>query len=145
VIDGFCASVIVTVNEQVTVFAGIAVSEAEHITVVTPFGNAVPDAGLQMTGRAPSQLSLAESPLKFTTAVHKFGSVLAVRFVQPANTGASSSNTVTVNEQFAIKPTASVTVHPTVVMPFGNTPPDAGVQATAFGGNGQLSFAAGAL
>jgi hypothetical protein len=55
VIAGGCVSLTVTVNEQVLVL--FEASRAVHVTVVVPFGNAVPDAGLQLTV-APGQLSL---------------------------------------------------------------------------------------
>jgi len=42
--------------------------------------------------------------------------------------GACVSFTVTVNEQFAGFPTASLTVQFTVVVPFGKVAPDAGLQ-----------------
>lgn len=42
--------------------------------------------------------------------------------------GACISLTVTVNEQFAVLPTMSLTVQPTVVTPFGNVEPDGGLQ-----------------
>ncbi len=35
------------------------VSEAEQVTVVTPFGKLLPEAGEQVTWRAPSQASVA--------------------------------------------------------------------------------------
>jgi hypothetical protein len=48
----------------------VDVSVAVHITVVTPLGKAVPDAGVHTGVIAPSQLSLAERPVKLTTAEH---------------------------------------------------------------------------
>jgi hypothetical protein len=45
------------VNEQL---AGLlAESDTEQVTVVNPTGNAVPDAGLQVTAPTPGQLSVA--------------------------------------------------------------------------------------
>jgi hypothetical protein len=58
--------------------------------------------------------------------------------------------TVTVNEQLAIFPDASVTVQLTVVTPgvlpgpTGKQKPDGGLHTTAFIGSGQLSLAVGA-
>jgi hypothetical protein len=53
-------SLTVIVNVQVPVFGvGVARSEAEQLTVVTPLLNVDPDAGTQVTGREPSQLSVA--------------------------------------------------------------------------------------
>jgi hypothetical protein len=59
--------------------------------------------------------------------------------------------TVTVNEQLAILPDASVTVHVTVVVPgvlpgpTGKQKPDGGLQTTAFIGSGQLSLPVGVV
>ena len=47
------------------------------------------------------------------------------------------STTVTVNVQLAVKPAASVAVDVTVVVPFGNVDPDAGLLVTET--PGQLS------
>jgi len=53
-------SLTVTVNMHVLVFAvGVFRSDAEHVTVVTPLLNVEPEAGMQVTGRDPSQLSVA--------------------------------------------------------------------------------------
>jgi hypothetical protein len=73
VIVGFCVSFTVTVNEQFDVL--LEVSVAVQLTVVTPFWNVAPDAGVQTTGVGPSgQLSVAVV-LNVTTALHTFGSV----------------------------------------------------------------------
>jgi hypothetical protein len=63
------------------------VSVAVQLTVVTPFGNVEPLAGVQ-TGVTVSQLSVALKPVNVTAALQTPGSVLTVRFVQPAKTGA---------------------------------------------------------
>jgi hypothetical protein len=55
------------------------------------------------------------------------------------------SLTVTVNMQLAINPAPSVTVHVTVVVPFGNIEPVAGEHTTAPGGSGQLSLPVGVV
>ncbi len=70
VITGFSVSVTVTVNEQVDVLPDASV--AVLVTVVVPFGNVEPDAGLETTV-TPGQLSVAVT-LKFTTAEHFPGS-----------------------------------------------------------------------
>jgi len=57
VITGGVVSVTVTVNVQFPVL--FDVSEAEQLTVVTPLLNVDPLAGLHVTVRAPSQLSVA--------------------------------------------------------------------------------------
>jgi uncharacterized protein (DUF983 family) len=59
--------------------------------------------------------------------------------------GAWWSATVTVNMQLPVWFEVSVTVHVTVVMPFGNTEPDAGLHTTALGPNGQLSLPVGVV
>ena len=45
-----------------------------------------------------------------------------------ATVGGCVSLTVTVNEQLAVLPDASLTVQVTVVVPFENVEPDAGIQ-----------------
>jgi hypothetical protein len=57
--------------------------------------------------------------------------------------GGVVSFTVTVNEQLAERPAPSVTVQLTVVVPFGNAVPDAGVHTVAPAGSGQLSATVG--
>jgi len=60
-----------------------------QVTVVTPFGKAVPDAGVQVTAPTPGQLSVAVGLVYVATAVHRFGSVGLVMFAGHAlNTGA---------------------------------------------------------
>jgi hypothetical protein len=67
VIAGGCVSLTVTVNEQLAVLP--LVSVAVQFTVVVPFGNVEPLAGLQ-TATTPGQLSLAEGAGYATTAEH---------------------------------------------------------------------------
>jgi hypothetical protein len=72
------------------------------VTVVVPFGNAVPDAGLQLTV-APGQLSLTVGVAKVATAEHWPGSVFLVMLAgQLPIVGACVSFTVTVNEQVPV-------------------------------------------
>jgi negative regulator of sigma E activity len=59
VIVGAVISLTVTVNVQVPVLGGTAASDAEQLTVVTPLLKVEPLAGLQVTVREPSQLSVA--------------------------------------------------------------------------------------
>ncbi len=54
-IEGACVSFTITVNEQAAVFPEVSV--AVQVTVVVPFANAAPEAGLQITA-APEQLSV---------------------------------------------------------------------------------------
>ena len=78
-----------------------------------------------------------------TTAEHCPGVVDTVMFAGHVTVGACVSLTVTVNEQLAEFLLASVTVQFTVVVPFANVDPDAGLhdgEATP----GQLSLTVGA-
>ena len=64
VIVGACVSLTVTVNVQVDMFGvGLLASLDVQLTVVVPFGNVKPLAGLHTTGRGPSQLSVADKPV----------------------------------------------------------------------------------
>ena len=56
-IAGGCVSLTVTVNEQLAVLPDASLTV--QLTVVTPFGNAVPDAGSQVGVPTPEQLSVA--------------------------------------------------------------------------------------
>jgi hypothetical protein len=57
VIEGNCASITVTVNEQLDELPTASITE--HDTVVTPFAKVVPLAGLHDTVPTPGQLSVA--------------------------------------------------------------------------------------
>ena len=53
-------SLTVTVNVHMLVLAvGVFASDDIQVTVVTPFWKVDPEVGLQVTGRTPSQLSVA--------------------------------------------------------------------------------------
>jgi hypothetical protein len=119
---GAWVSLTVTVNEHEPLLPLASVTL--HITVVMPFGNAEPDAGLHVTAPTPSQLSLPVGVVYVTTAEQRFESVLCVIGDGQVTDGASVSLTVTVNVQVAVLPAASVAVQVTVVMPFGNIEPD---------------------
>jgi hypothetical protein len=54
---GNCASITVTVNEQLP--ESVPASVAEQVTVVVPFANVVPEAGTHVTAETPGQLSVA--------------------------------------------------------------------------------------
>jgi hypothetical protein len=141
-IVGFSVSLTVTVNEQVVAEVLPLASVALQVTVVVPFGNVEPDAGLQLAV-APGQLSLAVAE-KLTTAEHWPESFPWVMLAGQLIVGFSLSLTVTVNEQLPVLPCASVAEHVTVVVPFGNAEPDAGEQLTA-PTPGQLSVAVGVV
>lgn len=141
VIEGGWLSLTVTVKLQLAVLVDVSV--AVHVTVVVPFGNAVPDAGLQATV-TPGQLSLPDGVANVTTAEHRFGSVLVViGDGQAPIVGASLSLTVTVKLQEVVRFDASVAVQVTVVVPLANAVPEAGLHATVT--PGQLSFAEGVV
>jgi hypothetical protein len=53
---GFCVSFTVTVNEQLALL--VDASLTVQVTVVTPFWNVVPDAGVQTGAPTPGQLSV---------------------------------------------------------------------------------------
>ena len=96
VIDGACVSFTVTVNEQFALL--LLVSVAVQETVVAPFWNVDPDAGMHTIGVGPSgQLSVVVA-VKLTTAVHTFGSVLCVIGAGQVIDGACVSLIVTGNE-----------------------------------------------
>jgi len=76
-----------------------------------------------------------------TTAEHCPGSVDLVMFCGHVMVGFSVSLTVTVKEQVAVLPDVSVATQLTVVVPFWNVVPEAGVQVVVT--PGQLSLAVG--
>jgi len=115
----------VTVNIQLPVLA--AMSVAVQVTVVIPRGKVVPEGGVQTGVIAPSQLSKAVA-VNVTATEHIPAGEFIVIGAGQVTTGASSSLTVTVNEQLLAFDEASVAEHITVVMPFGKVAPDAGVQ-----------------
>ena len=122
-ITGGCVSTTVTLKLHVAVLPDPSVAVA--ITVVVPFGNGVPDAGLETTV-TPGQLSIAVT-VKFTTAEHcpvVAGTVILVGHI---TVGFCVSLTVTVNEQLAGLPAASATVQLTVVVPFEKNEPEGGL------------------
>src|SRR3954469_10281484 len=102
-----------------------AASVAEHVTVVVPTGNVLPEAGSQVTGTEPSTASLAVA-VKLTAApVADVAS--AVMSAGSVRSGAVVSATVTTNDFVPGLPAASVAVQSTVVSPIGNVLPLAGV------------------
>jgi hypothetical protein len=127
-IAGGCWSFTVTVKLHDAVFPEVSVAVA--VTVVVPFGNAVPDGGFDTTV-TPGQLSVAVT-VNVVTDEHTFGSVAFTMFAGHVTTGGCVSFTVTVNEHVVVfgGVAASLTVHVTVVTPFGKTAPDAGLHAT---------------
>jgi predicted nucleotidyltransferase len=131
-------SLTVTVNEQEAELPAASVAVQE--TVVVPFGNVEPEAGEQTT-EPPGQLSETVGA-KVTTAEHCPGVFGAVTLAGQTIDGGCVSLTVTVNDQDAVLLEASVAVQLTVVVPFGNVEPEAGVQTNV--APGQLSETVGA-
>jgi hypothetical protein len=94
----------VTVKLQVAVFPHGSV--ATQFTVVVPFGNAEPLAGVQATPGVP-QVSLAVT-VKLTVATHMPGTVWVTMFAGHAMVGGVVSTTVMVCSLVAMLPQASV-------------------------------------
>ena len=120
VITGGCPSFTVTVNVQVDVLPQTSV--AVEVTVVTPTGNAKPEAGLLTTLTTPLQLSVA-----VTAAILGAGTVAAQLTVTAAGQvmdGACTSLTLTVKEQTAEGQLLLDAVTVTVVNPTLKNEPD---------------------
>ena len=130
-------STIVTVNEQLPVL--VAASVAVQVTVVTPRGNVEPEGGVQTGVNEPSQLSVAVAVNVTATEHIPAGEFIVIGDGQ-VTIGASSSLTVTVNEQLPMFDDVSVAEQVTVVMPFGKAVPDVGLQ-TGVSVPSQLSVA----
>jgi hypothetical protein len=126
-----------TRNEHVLVLP--EESLAVHWTRFVPIGKSEPEGGLHTTGTVPSQLSNAESALKFTIASQRFGVAWTITFAGQTNCGACVSSTTTRNAQVLVFPAASVATQFTTFVPFENVEPDGGVQTTV--GVPQLSVA----
>jgi hypothetical protein len=132
-IVGDSQSLTVTLNEHWSVLP--AASVVTTVTAVVPIGKVEPEAGVA-TVVEPEQLSLPEA-LNVTTAPQAPASLHAVMSAGQLATGFSQSLTVTVNEQFTVRPAASVPTTLTVVVPTGKVEPEAGVATTVE--PGQLS------
>ena len=114
----------VTVNEQLP---GLPeVSLAVQLTVVTPSGKLEPEAGVQVTVRAPSQTSVAVAENVAVAEPEPAG--LSVTLIGPGQltVGPWLSLTVTVKLQAG----PAVVLQLTVVIPFGKNEPAAGAQVT---------------
>jgi hypothetical protein len=134
---------IVTVKLQVAVLPDVSV--AVQVTVVVPTGRTEPLGGVH-TEVTPGQLSDTVGAGKVTVALLEIGQVCAataVTFAGQVIVGGCVSLTVIVNEQLAVLPEASLTLHVTVVVPAGKNTPLAGEQ-TGTPTPGQLSETVGA-
>lgn len=104
------------------------VSDAEQLTVVVVIGKVLPDAGTQVTGRAPSTISLAVGEKVATAPLGEVAS--RVMFAGKFSAGPVVSCTVTVKLPFAVLPFASDAEQLTVVVAIGKVLPEAGLQVT---------------
>ena len=126
-----------SVSTGAAVSVTVTWSEAEHllpagsvavaVTVVVPRPKAVPDAGAQMAGRAPSTASLAVAE-KVTGVPGPEASTVTSPDV--ATTGTVASVTVTVKLPAVSLPAASVAVQATVAVPMAKVAPGRDVQLT---------------
>jgi hypothetical protein len=112
----------VTVNEPVDELP--CESDAVQSTVVVPASKCEPDAGVQLTGTLPSMSSVAVA-VKVTVAPTP--GAVTVKLAGNESTGGTPS-TVIVNVADPVRPTLSVAVDVTVVVPSGNFSPHAGSQ-----------------
>jgi hypothetical protein len=115
----------VTLNEQLAEFP--AASFTPQMTVVVPLGKLAPETGAQVGDPTPGQLSLTVGGGNVTTAEHWPGVFATLVLAGHVIEGGCVSLIVTVNEQLAEFPAASLTVQLTVVEPFGKVEPDGGV------------------
>ncbi len=113
----------VTVKLQLAVLPEVSV--AVQVTVVVPIGKVELEAGLQ-TKPTPGQLSETTGAKVALAPAGQVGSVTMLAGQVMA--GGCVSLTVTVNIQLAVWLEVSVAVQVTVVVPFGNVDPDAGLQ-----------------
>ena len=95
-------------------------SVAEHVTVVSPSGNASPEVASQSGVTEPSTASLALAPNVTAAPVDPVAST--VMSPGSVSVGAVVSCTVTSNDPLLVLPWASVAEHVTVVSPSGTSP-----------------------
>jgi hypothetical protein len=126
---GAVLSLTVTVNVQVAVLPEPSV--ATLVTVVVPVLKKLPEAGVETTLTVP-QLSVAVT-LKLTVAPQLPEAEATDIFCGQVITGKVVSTTVTTKLQLVELPNVSVATLVTVVLPTGNTLPDAGVETIVTG------------
>ena len=110
------ASVSFTVTVKVEVEVLPEASVAVEVTVVTPIGKVLPEAGLDTT-LTPGQLSDAAGAAKVTTAPHTPASLETATGARVWIVGASTSTTVTDPGAVEVRPKGLVTVRVTEVTP----------------------------
>ena len=129
--DGRCnvgGVVFVTVTVKLPLALWPAASRAEHVTVVVPSANVLPEAGAHVGTTLPSTRSVAVA-VNVTAAPD--GPVAGtVMSAGRCNAGPVVSETVTVKLPVARLPAASAAEQETVVVPSGNVAPEAGMHAT---------------
>jgi hypothetical protein len=119
---GASLSATVTVKEQVAVKPTASVTW--KVLVVVPFGNELPLAKPAVCDVvAPTQLSVPAGVEYVTKVLQRPGEVCTLILLGQEIAGAILSVTVTVNEQEAVAPTASVTTKVLVVTPLGKEAP----------------------
>ena len=136
------ASPTVTVKVQLPELPDVSV--AEQVTVVTPSGKLLPEAGEHVTGRAPSQTSLAVAENVAVAEPEPAG--FSVKLIGPGQitVGAWLSATVTVKLHELLLPDVSEAEQVTVVTPLGKAFPEAGEHVTVRAPS-QTSLAVGAV
>jgi hypothetical protein len=126
------AVVSATVTGNVRLVELPCASVAEHVTVVVPMRNVLPEAGPHVVATAPSTMSEAVALYETTAPPELVASVVGT--TGTVIVGGVLSVIVTVNDLLAVFPRLSVEAQVTVVTPTGiatgNALPDAGVQVT---------------
>src|SRR5262249_3827843 len=107
--------------------------------VVGPSGNVEPEVGAQVGVSGPSTAS--EAVAVYVTAAPDELVASAVMLAGTVTVGAPAFCTVTVNDLLDEFPAASAALQLTVVVPFGNVEPDAGVQPKLVTPTASVAFA----
>jgi hypothetical protein len=97
--------------------------------LVVPSGNEVPEGGTQVTWE-PGQLSTTVGAAKLTIGEHWPGEAVTDKLGGHTIVIGCTSFTVTVNEQVAVAPPASLARQLTVVVPIANCEPAGGEHST---------------
>jgi hypothetical protein len=105
VIPGACVSKIVIVNEHAFVLP--EESETEQFTVVAPFGNVAPEAGLHTGVPTPGQLSEAVTTNVTLLLLHRPASATPTALLGQLMAGCCKSSTMTVKPQLFVLPVLS--------------------------------------
>ena len=115
---------------------------AEQLTVVTPNGNVLPEAGVQEIIGVVSKTSVAAAVNVYVAPVGPVASIVALPGT--VKVGASVSCTVTIKVLLPVFPAVSVAEQVTVVAPMPNVFPEVGLQVTV-GFNGSIRSVAVAV